>query len=106
MDTFGTIDAFMRITFFGKTVETKPVTAENDSAALEQEIWLPIQWPLSTDKLVIQCFDKDIASADIVGSMNFSLKDVLNKGALDLTDKNGQLVKNKENKVQKGYFFW
>lgn len=45
-------------------METNPVTAKNEKgvtnvAAIEQEFWLPIQWPMATDRLIIQMLDYD-----------------------------------------------
>jgi|LakMenE18May11ns_1017448.scaffolds.fasta_scaffold9928478_4 hypothetical protein len=49
----GTIDAFIQSKFMGKLFKTKPATAKNNVAAIEQEWWLPIQWPLASDRLVM-----------------------------------------------------
>ena len=80
MDTFGTIDAYVITKFGGKEMKTTAVTAKSDVAAIEQEWWLPIQWPLSSDRLVIKCFDEDKVMDEIVGSMYFSVKDLVAKG--------------------------
>ena len=53
MDMFGTIDAYIKTKFMGKTLKTKAVTAKNDVAPIEQEFWLPIQWPLASDRLIL-----------------------------------------------------
>lgn len=82
MDTFGTIDAFIKGKFNGKTIKTKAVTARNDICAIEQEFWLPIQWPLASDRLLLQLFDEDIKLHEIVGSMYFSLKKLIADGAV------------------------
>ena len=42
MDTFGTIDAYIKGKFQGKKIRTKAVTAKNSVCAIEQEFWLPI----------------------------------------------------------------
>ena len=42
MDTFGTIDAYIRGKFHGKKIRTVAVTAKNDVCAIEKEFWLPI----------------------------------------------------------------
>ena len=81
MDTFlGTIDAYIQTKFQGKKMKTKAVTAKNDVAAIAQEWWLPIQWPLASDRLVMQVYDEDKVKDEIVGSMFFSLKDLVAKG--------------------------
>lgn len=90
MDYFGTIDAYIMTKFQGKKLKTKAVTAKNDVAAIEQEYWLPIQWPLASDRLLLQVFDEDNVADEIVGSMFFSLKKLVKEG--------------EEN--QGGKFFW
>ena len=86
----GTIDAYIQSKFMGKLFKTKPAIAKNNVAAIEQEWWLPIQWPLASDRLVMQMWDHDtIDPDDLVGSMFFSLKKLLDLGA-----------------KQGGYFFW
>ena len=61
-------------------MKTTAVTAKNDVAPIAQEWWLPIQWPLSSDRLVLKVFDEDKVTDEIVGSMFFSLKDLVKKG--------------------------
>ena len=56
------------------------MTAKNDVAPLEQEFWLPIQWPLASDRLMLQVRDEDVTTSDIVGSMFFSLKKLVKMG--------------------------
>lgn len=64
----------------GKALATKPATAKSNVAAIEQEWWLPIQWPLASDRLVMQVLDYDMTGNDMVGSMFFSLKKLLTLG--------------------------
>lgn len=82
MDTFGTIDALIKGKYQGKKMQTKAVKAKNDVAAIEQEFWLPIQWPLASDRLLLQIFDEDSVSDEIVGSMYFSLKKLIADGSV------------------------
>ena len=82
MDTFGTIDAYISGKFQGKKIRTKAVKARNDVAAIEQEFWLPIQWPLASDRLLLQLFDEDSVADEIVGSMFFSLKKLIADGGV------------------------
>lgn len=91
MDTFGTIDAYLTCTFFGKKSRTKAVTAKKDVCAIEQEIWLPIQWPLSTNRLIFKVFDEDKIVDEIVGSLYFNLKDLIEKC---------------ESNPDNGFFYW
>ena len=80
MDTWGTIDAYIKTTFQGKKMKTKTVTAKNDITLIEQEFWLPIQWPLASDRLMLQLYDEDNVVDEIVGSMFFSLKKLCKQG--------------------------
>lgn len=80
MDMFGTIDAFIQAKFNGKLMKTVAATAKNDIAAIEQEFWLPIQWPLASDRLLLQLHDEDKLTSEIVGSMYFSLKKLISEG--------------------------
>ena len=62
-------------------MKTKPVTAKDNKVAIEQEFWLPVQWPMATDRLILQVFDHDsIGSNEIVGSMFFSVKKLIEHG--------------------------
>ena len=76
----GGIDAYMWTKYQNKVMKTKPITSSSDVAAIAQEWWLPIQWPLSSDRFVIKTYDEDKVSDEIVGSMFFSLKDLVKKG--------------------------
>ena len=83
MDMIGTIDAFIEGKFQGKTIKTTAVRATNDYiAAIEQEFWLPIQWPLASDRLLLQLYDEDVRLHEIVGSMYFSLKKMIAEGSV------------------------
>jgi hypothetical protein len=42
MDTWGTIDAFIKTTFQGKKMKTVAKTAKGDITLIEQEFLLPI----------------------------------------------------------------
>lgn len=61
-------------------MKTKTVTAKNDITLIEQEFLLPIQWPLASDRLMLQLYDEDNVLDEIVGSMFFSLKKLCKEG--------------------------
>ena len=45
----------------------------------DQEMWLPIQWPVASNRLVLKLYDYDKAGSDeLVGCMVFSIKDIVN----------------------------
>lgn len=84
MDQFGTIDAYMQTVYFKKKLRTKAVTqTKTHECFIEQEFWLPIQWPLASDRLVFKVFDEDPVNDEIVGSMNFSLKKMITESGGD-----------------------
>jgi hypothetical protein len=85
MDTWGTIDAYVTMDFFKKKLKTKVVTQKKDTndGIFDQEFWLPVQWPMATDRLVLKVFDEDKISDEIVGSMYFSLKKIINNPGPD-----------------------
>ena len=67
--------------FQGREIQTEPVTAQGEITPIMQEWWLPLQWPLAADRLLIAMYDHDTAkSHEIVGTMFFSLKDLVAKG--------------------------
>ena len=76
----GGIDAYMFTKYQNKKMKTKYVTSKGDVCEIAQEWWLPIQWPLSSDRFVISTWDYDKVNDEIVGSMFFSLKDLVKKG--------------------------
>jgi hypothetical protein len=42
-------------------------------------MWLPIQWPVASNRLVFKLYDYEKAGSDeLVGSMIFSIKDIVN----------------------------
>ncbi len=68
--------------FGGKRWKSNVVTMKDDVCIHNYEFYVPLSWPLSTDRLVIQLFDDDTGkSNEIVGSLFFSLKKLVSKGA-------------------------
>lgn len=82
MDTFGTIDAFVCGKFNGKLIRTVAVKSRNEVCPIEQEFLLPIQWPLASDRLLLQLKDEDTVVDELVGSMHFSLKQLIRDGSV------------------------
>jgi len=85
MDLLGTIDAYVSCTYLGKVLKTEAKTAskEGNVCIIDQEMWIPIQWPVSVDRLILKLMDEDILNDDIAGSMYFSLKKLMEKGSVD-----------------------
>lgn len=78
MDLIGTIDFYIKLEFGGKVYKTKPVVAVNKVCSVFFEFWIPLQWPLSTDRFVLKFFDSDSekVSDPILCSMHFSLREL------------------------------
>lgn len=81
MDTLGTIDAYFKTVFLKKKLQTKVVTQSKttNETPIDQEFWLPIQWPMASDRIVIKLYDEDPLTSEIVGSMFFSFKKIVNE---------------------------
>jgi len=78
MDTFGTIDAYLQTTFFKQSLKTNVVTMKDNLVQWDQEMLLPIQWPVASNRLVFKLFDYDSAGSDeLVSSMIFSIKEIV-----------------------------
>lgn len=77
MDTFGTIDAYMATTFFKNTLKTEVITMKDNLVQWDQEMLMPVQWPVASNRLVFKIFDYEQAGSDeLVGSLKFSIKDI------------------------------
>jgi Ca2+-dependent lipid-binding protein len=63
----------------GRTIKTSVVTQKNDEVFWGQEIWLPIQYPLVSSRIVMTVYDEDPTKNDIVGSMAFDIKEIIHK---------------------------
>ena len=57
LDKLGTIDAYVTLDFGGRKYRTNTVTMENQRCPFDFEFKIPLQWPLSTDRLVLKVFD-------------------------------------------------
>ena len=82
MDTFGTIDAFITTNFFNQTLKTNVVNGKDNKGDLtvqwDEEILLPIQWPVASNRLIFKLYDfENTGLHELVGSLVFSIKDIL-----------------------------
>ena len=89
LDNWGTIDAYLYAEIYGKEIQTEAVTMQADICPVMQEWWLPLQWPLASDKLLIKVYDADVGRDELVGTLFFSLKKLV-----ELGQKTG------------GYYYW
>ena len=87
MDTFGSIDAYIRCDFLRQKIKTKWVTQKSGELEWNQEIWIPAQMPMASDRITMKLYDYDKVSDEIVGSMVFRMKNYIERG-------------------QSGNFFW
>jgi len=69
MDTFGTIDAYIQTVYFKNKLKTDKITMKDNLVQWDEEMWLPVQWPVASDRIVFKLFDHNIGSFDeLVGS--------------------------------------
>jgi hypothetical protein len=84
MDTFGTIDAFIKYQMNSKSkVKTKVVKMKDNLVIWNQEILIPIELPTSKDHINFELFDSDALSNEMVANLHFSIKDILEKVGQD-----------------------
>ena len=76
-DTFGTIDAYVMTQFNKQKLKTKTVTMQNKSVEWNQEFLLPLQFPSANDRLIFQLWDQNKVVDELVGSLKFSLKEII-----------------------------
>ena len=61
----------------GKELQTKTITQSNDQAFWGQELWIPVQTPLVSSRLVMSVYDSDVTTDEIVGSMSFQIHEII-----------------------------
>ena len=80
MDTYGDCDAFIAVNYLGKKIQTRTVAQKDGQVMWAQEIWLPVQSPLVSSRLIMQVIDYDSSSSNVfIGSMAFELHEILQK---------------------------
>ena len=78
MDTYGDCDAYVQVSYLGKKIQTRTVAQKNGQVMWAQEIWLPVQAPLVSSRLVMQVIDYDSSSSDdMIGSIAFKIHEIL-----------------------------
>jgi hypothetical protein len=81
MDGFiggGSIDAYICTSFFKQTLKTTVIKMKDNCVNWDQEMLLPVQWPVASDRLVFKLYDYETTGSDeLVGSMKFSIKDII-----------------------------
>ena len=79
MDTFGGIDAFFQTKWKKKWLKTRQVNQKNEICTFNQTFCLPVEWPLSVDKLKFNIMDWDQVQDETVGTIQMSLKEIVSK---------------------------
>lgn len=69
----------MRINYLGKTIQTNVVKQSNNQVYWTQELWIPVQTPLVSSRLVMTVYDEDVTSYDTIGSMSFQIHEIIKK---------------------------
>lgn len=84
MDTFGTIDAYIKFEMDKKSkVKTKVVKMEDNLVEWNQEILVPIELPNNKDNLIFELYDQDLTSDDLVATLTFSIKNIIKRVGSD-----------------------
>lgn len=76
MDTFGTIDAYVKLNYNGHLYKTAVVNPKNGVATFNETFQIPLQWPTSKDGLKLSVWDQDGTADEIVASIDLSLKEL------------------------------
>jgi hypothetical protein len=73
------IDAYMKLDFKGKKYRTTTIIQEEGGPPVEwnKEFWLPAQLPVAAPCIDIRLMDKDVSSDEMVGTLSFKTKDIL-----------------------------
>ena len=74
------IDAYMKLDFKGKKYKTKTIVMEKDDDPVDwnKEFWLPSQLPVLSPTIELRLMDDDdIGSDEMVGTLQFKTKDIL-----------------------------
>ena len=75
----GGIDAYFTAKFHPrkKELRTKTVVQKNEKCVMDQVFKMPVQWPPTTDRLVIKVMDEDKVTDETVGSIHLSIRDIV-----------------------------
>lgn len=78
MDTFGSTEAYVKVTYLGRTIQTKAVKQRHDEVYWAQEIWIPVQAPLVSGRIVMTVHDHDVGRVDDdIGAISFDIAKIL-----------------------------
>lgn len=58
------MDLYFDTTIVGRRMITKWLEATDASADVDQEFWIPVNLPLTFDRIIIKCMDHDTIGYD------------------------------------------
>ena len=72
-------DAYVMTTYKNRKLKTKVVIMEEGGEPInwDQEFWIPAQIPIISSRLVIKLMDEDDFTDEVIGSLLFDVKDIL-----------------------------
>lgn len=73
----GTIDAYCKVTYGGKTQKTKVKTMENNRVIWNEQMMIPVELPLREETIKIQLWDWDTLVDEFVCSLEMKVKQIL-----------------------------
>lgn len=62
---FGTIDAYVKLTYAGSKLKTKVYKMKDNRVEWFQEMKIPVTYPILDDKLKFEIFDEDAVSDEL-----------------------------------------
>lgn len=71
------IDAFVKANYMGKIVQTSVVSSKANIVVWNEQLFLPVSFPVISEKILCSVWDHDVGSDDIVGSFEINVNDIL-----------------------------
>lgn len=72
------IDAFVEANYMGTKVKTSVVKAKSNKVVWNEQLFLPVSFPIISEKIMCSVWDEDAGANDIVGSFEINVNDILN----------------------------
>lgn len=73
----GSIDAFLKIQYKGKTLKTSVIRQEDNVVPWMQQFLLPVEVPVIHNKIVLQLYDEDNLTSELAATTELSIKSML-----------------------------
>lgn len=71
-------NAFIKATYMGVTVKSSVVDMKDNIIVWNEQLSLPVSFPIVSQKICCSIWDKDTLSDDIIGSFEISVGDIIN----------------------------